>query len=166
MAVRFMHRQENQLRPMDDDQRVVDCGTFANIIIAEVKAGQCALNGTWTDPARNNMERVLWSVGCVPEEEIQHASSALYEKGVWFDCTATIRLFAIGETRRTELRIGDKQQLTWDDVIKFCVHRLRSYRREKSSVLQWDDEGKLLRELAFRHDPNDEIRNAFGLSRK
>lgn len=58
MAVRFPFRCENLVRPMKDDV------PFARhrkpfIVFAEVKARLCKLNGPWTKPERNNMERVL-----------------------------------------------------------------------------------------------------------
>ena len=54
LVVRFAHRAENLQRPMEDDLRVVSCNTFANVIIAEVKTGECRLNGPWIDPVRRN----------------------------------------------------------------------------------------------------------------
>ena len=76
LAGRFAQRSENLSRPMKDDLTVASCKTFANVIIAEVKTGACALNGPWTNPRAEDMKRVLKAVGCVPESAIELACDA------------------------------------------------------------------------------------------
>lgn len=162
LAVRFAHRAENLVRPMTDDSKVVSCRTYANMIIAEVKTGACALNGPWTDPTSGNLKRVLKGVGCVAHDAVDQACKALYDQGRYSDSTVTIRLFAIGESR-AELPIHVNQQITWDDVIAFCVERFRRYAREKSSVGQWPEDGLQLKKLATGPGAQAGIRSSFGL---
>ena len=163
LAVRFAHRAENLVRPMRDDPRVADCATFANVIIAEIKTGRCALNGPWTDPFRQNMERVLKAIGCVPDSVLGAAASALYTRGAWTDTNVTIRLFALGETPNSDLMIPDSQQITWDEVIDFCIQRFREYGGPKSSVGQWASDGRWLAKTLWRRDAKERIRQNFGL---
>lgn len=165
LAVRFAHRGENLVRPMRDDPKIISCSTFANVVIAETKAGPCGLNGPWTNPKLGNMKRVLKAMGCVPESAIDLACRALRSRGIWSDSAVTIRLFALGESRDDNLPISPEQQLTWHDVIKFCVKRFTDYEREKSSVGQWTDDGLQLRADALTSDPEAKIRSSFGLRR-
>lgn len=165
LAVRFAHRAENLQRPMEDDRRVLSCSTFANVIIAEVKTSECRLNGPWTDPERRNMQRVAKSMGCVPEAAIVAACQSLYQTGKWSDASATIRLFAIGERKTPSLIIGAEQQLTWSEIIEFCRQRFKNYEREKSSVGQWSEDGRALRNACLGQNPEGEVRMRFGLPR-
>ncbi len=163
LATRFAYRRENADRPMTDDPQVIECQTFANIIIAEIKTGLCRLNGPWTNPHRGNMERVLASVGCVRKDEIASAAQSLYETGRWSNSTATVRLFAVGEWMNNGLPIGLEQQIEWTSVINFCVRRFKDYRLQKASNRQWPADGVRLRELAL-DDRIGSIRRYYGLN--
>lgn len=162
LAIRFKHRKENIVSPMQDDWRVAECVSFSNIIIAEIKTGYCALNGPWTVPARMNMERVLRAIGCVDEHVMQQAASCLYENGLWQGGTVTVRLFAVGE-EKSHLVIPEDQQLIWSDIIQFLIERFCEFRRQKSSVGQWTSDGKKLQRLALNRD-EVAIRQCFRLS--
>ncbi|MGH9931755.1 MAG: hypothetical protein ACREA9_21345 [Pyrinomonadaceae bacterium] len=165
LAVRFKHRAENLQRPMEDDSRIAVCDSFANVIIAEVKTGQCALNGPWTKPEEQNMNRVLKSIGCVPDDAVDGATKSLYTRGKWCGPEAIIRLFALGETTCPNLPITIEQQITWDQVINFVVERFIDYQHEKSSVGQWARDGLELRRLSLQGNPSPKIRDRFGLRR-
>jgi hypothetical protein len=166
LATRFAHRRENFARPMIDDPQIASCQTFANIIIAEIKKGLCELNGPWTEPSRQNMERVLRSIGCAREDEVVPAAQLLYEDGKWSNDIATVRLIAVGDRKNDRLKIGRDQQIEWASVIEFCVGRFRDYRRQKASNTQWSPDGIRLRELALRNDlnPIGSIRHYFDLN--
>jgi hypothetical protein len=166
LVVRFAHRAENLQRPMEDDPRVASCNTFANVIIAEVKTSECRLNGPWTNSELRNMQRVAKSMGCVPDAAITEACQSLYQTGKWSDASATIRLFAIGETRSTALIVGEEQQLTWSEIIQFCRQRFKSYEREKSSVGQWSEDGRILQSACLGRESEAEVRKHFGLLRR
>jgi len=163
LAVRFSNREENLVRPMTDDPKVASCETYANIAIAEVKTGDCALNGPWTNPDDENMKRILKAVGCLATAAIEPACAALYRQGSYQDSMATIRMFAIGE-RKMELTIPAGQQITWDEVINFCIERFGQYRRQKASIGQWSIDGSTLKRLAQQRKC-PEIREHFGLDR-
>lgn len=169
LAVRFSHRAENLDQPMEDDPRISRCDTFANIIIAEVKASECKLNGPWTRSEDRNMHRVLKAIGCVPEELVDVACNNLYQRGIWSSGSGTIRIFALGsrKNKSLELHEGEKfpldQQITWMEIIKFLVQRFKKYRRQKSCVSQWMDDGKELQELCLGPDPERAVWQAFGL---
>jgi hypothetical protein len=156
---------------MEDDHRVSLCETYANVIIAEVKKSECKLNGPWTNPEKGNMRRVLKAVGCIPEERIAEACKDLYEQGSWSSNLARIRLFALGEYKPPAIMLhGGRelpaaQQLTWSEIILFIVNRLHDYRCQKSSVDQWPDDGKELRDLCFCQSPEQMIRRRFHLNR-
>lgn len=163
LAVRFVHRRENVCIPMEDDPQVAHCETFANVVIAEIKTGRCDLNGPWTDPMAENMERVLRAVGCVEPVSIPRAADQLYEMGRWRDNFTTVRLLALGEWRNNSLPIALEQQVTWNSVIDFCIDRFDRYRTQKSATGQWGREGIQLRRLALSRDAPLAIRDHFGL---
>jgi hypothetical protein len=164
LATRFRYRQENVAQSMIDDPLIVKCETFANIIIAEIKTSFCRLNGPWRNPASENMERVLRSIGCcVTEEEVSAAAQSLYNDGKWSNDMATVRLFVMGERKNNDLEIDPRQQIEWSSVIDFCVRRFKTYEEQKASNSQWSPDGIRLRELALVNDI-ESIRNYFGLN--
>lgn len=163
LGVRFAYRAENLVNPMQDDPKVAACETLVNVVIAEVKTGQCSLNGPWTNPKAGNMRRVMKAIGCVPENMMEAACDALYRCGRWTDANVTVRLIALGEARDPALVIPESQQITWDEVIDFCVQRFQAYARQKSSVGQWTADGRGLQQLSGRQDKRGDIRQAFGL---
>jgi hypothetical protein len=170
IAVRFLHRAENLVQPMEDDPRVASCRTLANVIIAEVKTGPCALNGPWTRPETGNMWRALRAIGCVPEDAIDLACDLLLRKGYWSDATVTIRLFGLGESMNPDLPIPATQQLTWGEVIAFCIQRFKAYELQKAAVPQWTCDGIRLKQCALNRrnqkEPDSAIRAYFNLHQR
>lgn len=162
LAVRFNHRTENFSQPMQDDPRISESDRFVNVVIAEVKTGRCDLNGPWTKPAKQNMERVLSAIGCVDSMSRMAAAASLYERGAWRDERVSIRLFALGQDKSV-LLVGGEQQITWTEVIQFCIDRFTAYKRQKSSVGQWSDDGLELQRLALKGDAAG-IRGLFRLA--
>jgi hypothetical protein len=63
-------------------------------------------------------------------------------------------LLSVGRNESAELRerYPEVLQLTWNEIIGFVWDRFRAYRDQKRHVEQWDDAGKLLRQLAESRD--------------
>lgn len=167
LAVRFKHRAELLENSMQDDPLVAECNAYANVIIAEVKTRQCALNGPWTREEDQNIQRVLKAIGCLDEDEISVASEALYRSGEFVKNRASIRLMAFGDRENSELRSA-ATQILFDQMIRFIYERLAAYEQQKRSVGNWAPDGEFLRkafdgnrsnQLAFR----EEVRRGFGL---
>lgn len=150
LGVRFKHRSELLENPMEDDPKYVDCITFCNVVIAEVKRGQCALNGPWTRPEDQNMLRILRAIGCFDENTVADAARALYNNGRYQTDQVTCRLLAFGH-REGEIAIQGVPQILFGDVINFIHKRFRDYSRQKASVGNWPTDGQKLRELADTH---------------
>lgn len=163
LAVRFAHRAENLVLPMTDDARISSCSTFVNVIVAEIKTSLCSLNGPWTDPQKENMQRVIKAIGCVPHSDVQNACASLYSEGLWSKSDVTVRLFALGDQRST-LRVPPEQQVTWSEVIQFIISRFKQYKRQKSSVGQWAEDGLMLKRLVSKKNAEALIRKEFGLT--
>jgi hypothetical protein len=162
LAIRFRNRVENSSIPMPDDPRISECSTLVNMILAEVKRGACALNGPWTNRDKCNMQRVLGAVGCVQESLVEAVANSLYESGMWQGDSVTLRLFALGESK-SELIVPQTQQITWSEVIDFCIGRFEQYRLQKSAVGQWTKDGRQLRGFSLE-GRRDQIRTLFGLA--
>jgi hypothetical protein len=173
LAVRFPHRAERLIdNPddimADDTRALVLCPDELDVAIVEVKTNQpCTLNGPWTRPNRQNVERVLAAIGCLPPDEIGLAAADIYRAGIHRDGRGLrIRLIAIGWGRSEELtaRFPAVVQLTWTDILGFIWRRFDAYRRQKTQVEQWDDQGKRLKRLADNEmDPTAFVDNALRL---
>jgi hypothetical protein len=169
LAVRFKYRQELQINPMHDDPVISECLTLCNVIIAEVKRGQCTLNGPWTNRGDENTHRILMAIGCFDKSVIKKAADALYEKGQYQDDFVNCRLFAFGD-KHGELSIPGVPQVFFNDGLQFIHSPFREYSRQKSSVSNWPKDEHILKQLADAYRDfsqfKQEARRLFSLSFK
>jgi hypothetical protein len=170
LAVRFPYRAEFLLdhpNPMLDDEGILRLSpTAIDVAIVEVKGANqlCALNGPWTIEERQNVNRVLAAIGCVPHSLINEAAARIYQHGiVEHDHYLRIRLISVGRAKNPELeeRFPQVVQVTWPQILSFIWHRFSVYRKQKTQVQQWDRQGLLLKRLSDRsRGPEDFISNA------
>ncbi|MPZ20232.1 MAG: hypothetical protein GEV06_20285 [Luteitalea sp.] len=144
LAVRFPYRAE--LRTMQDDQPFTRISGKSFIALAEIKSKVCALNGPWTNPDRQNMHKVLRAVGAFPAAENEIAAAALYERGFYQSQLYHTSLLCLGEEESPEVATNYPKmpQMTWFKALSFIYTRFDSYRRQKESHGQWDEQGRAL----------------------
>jgi hypothetical protein len=144
LAVRFPYREELLINPMKDDPIFLSNGSRMKVILAEVKTNTCNLNGPWTNPERQNMQRVLKAAGVFPREVLDEAAQALYSYGLYEDDSCTMTMFCIGKLENADLRrrFPDVPQVTWARVLDFVYDRFTYYRDQKCRNLQWDKTGR------------------------
>jgi hypothetical protein len=170
LAVRFPNRAEFLLDhpdPMRDDEDVLRLSSTAiDVTIVEVKGTNqpCSLNGPWTSEERQNVNRVLAAIGCVPHSLISEAAAAIYRHGIFEqDPHLLIRLIAVGRAESAELeeRFPRVVQITWPQIFGFIWNRFYKYRSQKTQVQQWDRQGLLLKRLSDgNREPDDFISEA------
>ncbi len=155
LGVRFPYRKENRRRPMMDSDRFRRHRDKAYVALAEIKTGVCRLNGPWTEPERENMQRVLFSLGTFLPHEIEYAAQKIYETGHFENQLYYVSMVCFGAEPRTEIteRYPAVPQILWGEVKEFIWERFRRYRNEKSGHVQWDEVGKGLWDLSTRRDP-------------
>jgi len=107
-----------------------------------------------------NMIRVLRAIGCIDIDSSSEQQKVSKGMGVGrrSDFHTSVR------SRRKAGTACDpvSQQLTWSTIIEFCIERFEMYKTQKSSVGQWSDDGRKLKELALRKNVA-EIRKLFRL---
>jgi len=154
LAIRFPHRSENQIRPMQDHPSLVD-ETRIQLVLAEAKLADCGFNLSWLEPDRGNMRRILAAVGAFSGERLEQVCEGIYRTGEWTDGTYWVRLVAFGERRTRTMAhsaLGQVPQFRWrEDVLPFIHERFWSYREEKWYHGQWDDDAKQLFRAMIRH---------------
>jgi len=159
LALRFPHRIENQIRPLQDYPVLVDA-TRVQLVLAEAKMAGCGFNRAWMDPQFGNMRRILAAVGLFEGERLEQASQGLYDAGEWSDETYRVRLLAFGGRRNRTLaraRMPQVPQLLWrTDVLPFIHERFWAYRNEKRHHQQWDEDAKNLFRAMLKHGDNVE----------
>jgi hypothetical protein len=162
IGVRFPYRAENLVRPMEDDPRFSAVGEKTLVALAEVKTGAMRLNGPWTNAERNNMLRVLRAVGPLPQEEADSAARALHKEGLYRSQLYQVMLICIGARPNMDLEKSHPAvpQITWDEVLVFIYDRFRTYRKEKRSHPQWDQDGQNLWNLADASRTSDAFASA------
>ncbi len=139
-----------------------------DVVIVEVKTNQpCTLNGPWTRQELLNVHRVLAAIGCVPPDDLSLAAADIYREGIHrANPNLRIRLVAVGRDRNEELsgQFPAVTQLTWIDMLRFVWRRFHAYRRQKTQVDQWDDQGLRLKQLADEaHDEGSFVTKALAL---
>lgn len=158
LAVRFPHRAERLYDDpndvmQDDTARLALSADLIDVVIAEVKAGRCALNGPWTKPERRNVHRVLAAIGCIPHHGIDRAAEEIYHEGFHVsEDHLRIRLVAIGREVNKDVasRYPHVPQVIWPDLLNFIFDRHQRYRHQKRQTDHWDRTGKELKWLATR----------------
>lgn len=171
IGVRFPYRAERLIDDpndlmQDDTDRLQLLADRADIVIAEIKTGRCALNGPWTNDEHQNIHRVLAAIGSLPADAIDDAANALYS-AAFFDHPdhPRVRLILVG--REPDGNIGQKYagitQLTWAEVLSFIWQRFHRYSRQKAQVDQWDYVGRHLKKLVIHNDESDFVTNVCDL---
>lgn len=156
LGVRFPYRKENRQRPMRDSDRFTrPHRDKAYVALAEIKTGVCRLNGPWTAPERENMQRVLSALGMLSPHEIDFAAQKIYEQGHFENQLYYVSMVCFGSEPRDEIteRYPRVPQILWPEVKGFIWDRFRQYRKLKSGHVQWDEVGKGLWDLATKRDP-------------
>ncbi|MBF9021222.1 hypothetical protein HKCCA1065_09920 [Rhodobacterales bacterium HKCCA1065] len=155
LAVRFPHRAERLYDDptdimQDDADRLALSVDRIDVVIAEVKAGRCGLNGPWTTQADRNIQRVLAAIGCLPPDRIERAAKDIYCTGTYEgEDLLRIRLAAIGREENEEVRstYPNVRQVIWQDVLGFIFDRHQKYRKQKTQTDHWDATGMQLKHV-------------------
>lgn len=161
LAARFPYRREliTSQMPMIDDAifEKGNVNSHIDVIVAEVKRGECNLNGPWMKPDRQNMQRLLYWIGILPQEEVDTAAHSLYSSHSYQDKHYRIRLIAIGGRHNNRLD-RTVTQLTWSKhILPFIYDRLKEYQRHKSQHEQWDRTGKWLYDTVQEADNKEDF---------
>jgi hypothetical protein len=152
LAVRFPHCLEVAGAPMPQDQGFVVPGRI-DFLIAEVKAGECRLNGPWVDPGKRNIQYVLrWMGFLASEDDLDVVSQALYERKRWEDPQRlySVRMAAFGEHRSARLGMRTVLQRTHLESVTFIIDRFQRFDTEKADHRQWDDFVRQLFDMASK----------------
>lgn len=154
VCVRFPWRRETAGKELIDEKWVRSLGQTLSVVIAEVKEGQCKLNGPTRDPERENLQRVLRALGTFQDQDVDAVAKALYSRGRWQNqsggCHCCVCLCCIGSSQNHQLAVGfpECQQITWGEIAMFIHHRFMCHMDHKKQHQQWDDVGNHLWKLA------------------
>jgi len=153
LGVRFPYRAELRPNPMVDDEPFVRFKDKPYIIIAEVKRNLCSLNGPWTEPEKENLQRVLRAIGAFPEDQVETVAKNIYTSGMFSNTSYYITLACFGKTSNSDIskNFPNVPQILWDKVLTFIYHRFRTYRNQKSSHGQWDEAGRNLWDCVWQN---------------
>lgn len=153
LGVRFPYRAELMPNPMIDDEFFIIIKDKPYIIIAEVKKGRCSLNGPWTEPQKENLQRVLRAIGVFCEQEIAIAAKAVYTSGIFSSeaCHLTLACFGKDSNFDISKNFPAVPQILWDKVLEFIYNRFRMYPDQKESHGQWDKAGRDLWDCVWQN---------------
>lgn len=146
LAVRFPHSAEYP----DDEARLHFPRNLTDILLAEVKAGECDLNGPWKGKSsKQPLEYVIKRVGVFSDSAlVDRAATEIYtrrrfppdeESSKW---PFVLRIMCFGQSENGKL--SDVTQILWPQVIAFIGSRFETYAVEKADHNHWDSFGKFL----------------------
>lgn len=143
LGVRFPHRREIVGgKPLPDHDAFRDSSRTV-LVIAEIKAGRCKLNGPWVHPKDDNVGNVLRAVGCVAQKSVEAISASLYQNGRFESEAFEARLLCFGARSSSKLPTATLQ-FEWNDVFGFVHDRYQRFWRVKRENQQWPPVGRLL----------------------
>jgi hypothetical protein len=143
LGVRFPNRREIVGgEPLVDHPAFQDA-TRRLLVIAEVKTGQCRLNGPWSQREKENVANVLRSLGQVSSASFETISTDLYQNGRFQSEDLEARLLCFGSTLSQQLSDG-VLQFTWEVVFGFIFDRYQGFWRAKRQNQQWPPIGRFL----------------------
>ena len=153
LGVRFPLRAELKPNPMVDDDPFVQIKDRPYIIIAEVKRSTCGLNGPWTEPAKEDLQKVLRAVGAFQEDQVETVAKAIYTSGTFSNSSYYFTLACFGGAVNDDIgkNFPNIPQIAWDKVLTFIYNRFRKYRDEKASHGQWDKAGRDLWDCVWQN---------------
>lgn len=145
-GVRYPFRAEFGGPPQLDDEWFEAQPMKPCAILAEVKTGDCAINGPWSSPATGNVEQVLSDLGWYPQDEIPAAALALYESGRYEGTSLLCSLFCVGNSPSAAIheQYPLVPQRTWSSIINWIFDRFDRHRQLKTDHDQWDAAGRTI----------------------
>lgn len=149
LGLRFPDRKEllkGETYMLDDDLMTRFKGepiTMPYLILGEVKSTRCELNDSWLNASKENLQRMLRSVGLFSPTQIDGFAGELYQHGYIENAFALASIVCVGSEKNEEISKNkpDIPQILLDDMKRFIFHRFREYRRQKTSNGQWDQIG-------------------------
>jgi hypothetical protein len=159
LAVRFPYRCEliTSGEPMRDYE-VFKSSDLIDIVIAEVKRGDCEINDSLTNKSAENMHRVLYAIGAFKKDDVPKVAKSLYNKGCYQDDNFRVCIIAIGSRKNSNLE-NKAVQITWDEILGFIYDRFKKYQDLKADHPQWDRIGNYLYETSTSLRDKDEFIN-------
>ena len=103
---------------MVDSERFRRHRDKAYVALAEIKTGVCRLNGPWTSPERENMQRVLSALGVLAPHEIDFAAQQIYDNGHFENQLHYVSMVCFGSEPRDEIteRYPRVPLILWPEV--------------------------------------------------
>lgn len=122
-----------------DDSFVLPSGI--DFLIAEVKAGECRLNGPWAKPGPKNVQYVLRWMGFMEEgDRLEAVAQALYQQKKWQDPDGrySVRIACFGKSISSAPGMQGVVQRTHLQSVQFIIDRFRRFDARKADHRQWD----------------------------
>lgn len=154
LAVRFPYsREQIKGQTMADDPLLVTPSLQKlrprpMFILVEVKAGDCRMNGPWTDAAARNMQRAICRLGFESDDtEVDRIADSMYRTASWKTESFVLQYVCVGARKNHALqqRYPNVLQIDWRDVGRFLHNRLSSFPPKLPSGFvhdQWPDFGR------------------------
>jgi hypothetical protein len=152
LAVRFPHHLEKLWKPLKDHDFFTAEKMRLQVFFVEVKAGACAINDTWADPKRRNVNTVVSAIGFAPADAVDKIANSIYTTGQYSDNAVLARFVCIGGKHgKLAPLFSAVRQILFPEILHFIHERFHDNDKPKSSHDQWDAFGWHLYEEANKY---------------
>lgn len=169
-------RESESLRPvpMRDDVLLIDSGKTGSsskhlVALVEVKAGQCNINGPWSDQnglsghnSTSNMERAISRIGfCENRSIVQTVAQAMYRDLRHEGDEFVIQYFSVGKFKNPDLQAKYPKlvQITFDQIGAFLKERFTRFPQKlplNTEITLWKGFGDEFRSWFETHGTNQD----------
>jgi hypothetical protein len=146
VGLRLPDRSENLVRPMADDSRLIDPVGRVHLVLTEAKRGEAAVNDSWMNPQRQNILRVVRSIGVAGKPRAARIATRVVANGAYLSPKLRVEILCLADRRSARLsrQLPGVRQVLWLETLEFIHERFTAYHRQKRSHGQWDAIGQLL----------------------
>jgi hypothetical protein len=137
---------------LKDDERVqrmckVKGKPYNMALMAEVKAGDCSINGPWSNPDQRNMQYAIERCGFADPNQVETIADSMHENLRWEGKEWVIQYICVGKRIKPDLsnRYPDLVQISFQDIGKFLYERFRLFPEkipEVAGIEQWPGFGR------------------------
>ncbi len=126
LAVRFPYSVEDPRNfHFERDLKIIRTDRI-DFVIGEVKTGRCAINPSWQEPGRENIQYALRWFGFLSEAEIETVASTVCQHKQWQDDRYSVHFVCFGREPDTDLQAQYPQllQVSHSQIVEFIYRRL------------------------------------------
>lgn len=152
VGVRFPFSKEFiSTRQMDDDPLLASIDRTGHrivFVLVETKTDLCKINGPWSKPQDENMQRIIRRIGFAEESLVNGIAAKMYDSARWEDESYVLQYICVGNRKNDGIQrnFPDLLQIDWSEMAHFFWGRFEKFPEKLPDGgplhAQWPDFGR------------------------